>query len=61
LRVDGALVNDFSALNSLPPNRVLSVEVYPRAFDVPAEYQLGGVRYRCGLVAIWTKWAFRVP
>ena len=61
LRVDGAMVNDFSTLTSLPPNRVLSVEVYPRAFDVPAEYQRGGVRYQCGLVAVWTRWALRIP
>jgi hypothetical protein len=61
LRVDGAMVNDFATLNSLPPNRVLAVEVYPHAFNVPSEYQRGGVRYQCGLVAVWTKWAMRLP
>lgn len=61
LRVDGAMVNDFGFLTSLPPARVVSVEVYPHAFDIPAEYQRTGVRSPCGLVAVWTRWALHIP
>jgi len=61
LRVDGAPVNDFGHLALLPPERVVGIEVYAHAMDIPAEFMRGGVQYRCGLVAVWTKWAFRLP
>jgi hypothetical protein len=61
LRVDGVPVNEFSQLLSLSTNRVVSVEVYAHAFDVPSEYMRTGIQYPCGLVAVWTKWAFRLP
>lgn len=61
LRVDGVLINDFGQLLAIPPNRVVAVEVYPHASQVPPELQRGGVRYECGMVAVWTKWAFRIP
>lgn len=61
LRVDGTMVNDFSQLSSIPPNRVVGMEVYQHAMDIPPEFMRGGVMYRCGLVAVWTKWAFRLP
>lgn len=61
LRVDGVLINDFGQLLAIPPNRVVGVEVYPHASQVPPELQRGGIRYECGMVAVWTKWAFRIP
>jgi hypothetical protein len=61
LRVDGVMINDFGQLLTIPPNRVVGIEVYPFAAQVPAELQRGGIRYQCGLVAVWTKWAFRIP
>jgi hypothetical protein len=61
LRVDGVLINDFGQLLALPPSRVVAVEVYPFATQIPPELQRGGIRYQCGLVAVWTKWAFRIP
>ena len=61
LRVDGTMVNDFSQLASIPPTRVVGMEVYVHAMDIPPEFMRGGVRYPCGLVTVWTKWAFRLP
>lgn len=61
IRIDGVLANDVGQLNMVPPNRVVSLEIYPHAGDVPAEYQRGGVRRQCGLIAVWTKWALRLP
>jgi hypothetical protein len=61
LSVDGVMINDFDQLLTIPPNRVVGIEVYPFAAQVPAELQRGGIRYQCGLVAVWTKWAFRLP
>jgi hypothetical protein len=61
LRVDGVMVNDYGQLLTIPPNRVVGIEVYPFASQIPAELQRGGIRYQCGLVAVWTKWAFRIP
>jgi len=61
LRVDGVLINDFGQLNAVPPSRVVAVEVYPFSTSIPSEYARGGIRYECGLVSVWTKWAFRIP
>jgi hypothetical protein len=61
LRVDGVLINDYGQLLAIPPNRVVGIEVYPFATQVPPELQRGGVQYVCGLVAVWTKWGLRVP
>jgi hypothetical protein len=61
LYVDGVMINDFGQLLALPPSRVAGVEVYPFATQIPPELQRGGIRYQCGLVAVWTKWAFRIP
>jgi carboxypeptidase family protein len=61
LLVDGAPINDFGQLAAIPPSRVVDVEIYPSAMQIPSEFQRGGIRYRCGLVVVWTKWAFRIP
>lgn len=61
LRVDGVLINDFGQLNAVPPSRVVAVEVYPFSTSIPPEYERGGIREGCGLVSVWTKWAFRIP
>jgi len=61
LHVDGVLINEYAQLLAIPPNRVVGIEVYPFASQIPPELQRGGIRYQCGLVAVWTKWAFRIP
>jgi hypothetical protein len=61
LRVDGVAINDFGQLAAIAPSRVVAVEVYPYAMQIPAEFQRGGIRDECGLVVVWTKWAFRIP
>jgi hypothetical protein len=61
LRVDGVAVNDFGQLVAIAPSRIVAVEVYPYATQIPPEFQRGGIRYECGLVVVWTKWAFRIP
>jgi hypothetical protein len=61
LRVDGVVINDFGQLAAIPPSRVVAIEVYPFAGEVPAEFQRGGIHYACGLVVVWTRWAFRIP
>jgi hypothetical protein len=61
LRVDGVVINDFGQLAAIAPNRVVAVEVYPYATQIPTEFQRGGIRYECGMVVVWTKWAFRIP
>lgn len=61
LRVDGVLINDYGQLLAVPPNRVVGIEVYPFASQVPPELQRGGIQHTCGLVAVWTKWGFRIP
>jgi hypothetical protein len=62
MRIDGVLVNDFGQLNNIPPNRVISLEIYNHWQDLPPEYlRMGLARNTCGLIAIWTKWALRLP
>jgi hypothetical protein len=61
LRVDGVAINDFGQLAAIAPSRIVAVEIYPSATQIPAEFQRGGIRYECGLVVVWTKWAFRIP
>ncbi|HEY4304772.1 MAG TPA: carboxypeptidase-like regulatory domain-containing protein [Gemmatimonadaceae bacterium] len=61
LRVDGVLIDDFAQLATIPPSRVVGLEVYPFATQVPPELQRGGIRNECGMVAVWTRWAFRIP
>ena len=61
LRVDGVTINDFGQLAAIAPNRIVAVEVYPYATQIPTEFQRGGIRYECGMVVVWTKWEFRIP
>jgi hypothetical protein len=61
LRVDGVVINDFGQLAAIAPSRIVAVEVYPFATQIPSEFQRGGIRYECGMVVVWTKWAFRIP
>lgn len=45
---------DQELLLSVFPSDLAWTEVYPRWYDVPMEFQIGGT---CGVVAIFTKWA----
>jgi len=58
VRIDGAPAT-ITALTAIAPNRVAAMELYPRSEIVPLEFQSGGIRYRCGLLLVWTKWAFK--
>lgn len=61
LLVDGVAINDFGQLAAIAPSRVVAVEIYPSAMQIPPQFQRGGIRYECGMVVVWTKWAFRIP
>lgn len=58
VRIDGAPAT-ITALTAIAPNRVAAMELFPRSEIVPLEFQSGGIRYRCGLLLVWTKWAFK--
>jgi hypothetical protein len=55
--IDGIKQSDAEELGALNPDDLAAVEVYPRAFTVPARFvdTRGGL---CGAVIVWTKWAF---
>lgn len=58
VRIDAAPAT-ITALTTIAPNRVAAMELYPHPESVPLEFQNGGIRYRCGLLLVWTKWAFK--
>ena len=58
VRIDGAPAT-ITALTGIAPNRIAAMELFPRSEIVPLEFQSGGIRYRCGLLLVWTKWAFK--
>jgi hypothetical protein len=55
--IDGIKQFDTEELSNLNPDDLAAVEVYSRAFTVPARFvdTRGGL---CGAVIVWTKWAF---
>jgi hypothetical protein len=55
---DGAR-SDIRILTAVSPDEVAAIELYPHPESVPIDFQQGGMRYRCGALLVWTKWAFR--
>ena len=54
--IDGFLT-DYDQLTSLVPGEIAILEVYPNALAVPMRFT--SRNDQCGVVAVWTKWAFR--
>lgn len=57
LQVDGIQQIDHEILGLMHPDDIAAVEVYPQRTTIPSE--LMRTDARCGLVAVWTKRAFR--
>ncbi|MBL0169179.1 MAG: carboxypeptidase regulatory-like domain-containing protein [Gemmatimonadaceae bacterium] len=57
LLLDGAQQFDHEILGTLSPADIAAIEVYPQRLTVPVE--LMNKEIRCGVVAVWTKRAFR--
>lgn len=54
LYIDG-FEADWDQLQTFKPKDLVGVEMYPRATDVPLQYQQGANRL-CGVVLVWTKY-----
>ena len=57
LQLDGIQQIDHEILGLMHPDDIAAVEVYPQRLTIPTE--LMRTDARCGLVAVWTKRAFR--
>jgi hypothetical protein len=57
LIIDGIKQRDNLDLASMHTDELAAVEVFPHAYTVPAEFMSADAN--CGVVAVWTKWAFR--
>ena len=57
LFLDGVLQIDQEQLSTLFPDDIAAVEVYQQRFTVPTEFM--NKNPMCGVVAVWTKRAFR--
>ena len=57
LQVDGIQQFDHEILGTLQPTDIAAIEVYQQRLTVPTE--LMRTDQKCGLVAVWTKRAFR--
>jgi hypothetical protein len=55
--IDGAR-SGFEALNMIRPREVTAVELYPRAGTVPLKFRPVETKAGCGVVLVWTNWAF---
>jgi hypothetical protein len=55
--VDGARSAQY-VLSSLRMSQVVAVEMYPRAGDVPVQFQNSTPTHGCGVILLWTTWAF---
>ena len=55
--LDGARA-DYFALNMLRPREVTAVEMIPRPGDVPIKYRPPEIKAHCGVILVWTNWAF---
>ena len=50
--------SDYFALNMLRPREVTAVELISRAGDVPIKYRPPELKAWCGVILVWTNWAF---
>jgi hypothetical protein len=55
--IDGAR-SDFAAVNMLRPREVTAVELFTRAGAAPMKYRPVEVKSSCGVILVWTNWAF---
>lgn len=55
--LDGARA-DYFALNMLRPREVTAIELIARAGDVPIKYRPPELKAWCGVILVWTNWAF---
>jgi hypothetical protein len=55
--IDGGK-SDFAAVNMLRPREVTAVEVFTRAGAAPMRYRPVEVKSYCGVILVWTNWAF---
>jgi hypothetical protein len=53
--VDGYLREWGFAVNSIPPEQIHGIEIFPGPGTIPAEYASMSRDASCGLVAIWTR------
>ena len=53
--VDGQLKEWGFAVNSIPPNEIHGIEIYPGSATIPAEYASMRRDANCGLIMIWTR------
>jgi hypothetical protein len=53
--VDGQLKEWGYAVNSIPPEEIHGIEVYPGPASIPAEYASMRRDANCGLIMIWTR------
>jgi hypothetical protein len=49
---------DYFALNMLRPREVTAIELISRAGEVPIKYRPTEVKAHCGVILVWTNWAF---
>ena len=55
--IDGAR-SDYAALNMLRPREVTAVELLTRPGTVPMKYRPVEIKSGCGVILVWTNWAF---
>ena len=58
VRIDGAEAG-YGHLVDLFPDEVAALEVYPHVGTVPMQFVLPGKQSLCGIILVWTKYAFR--
>jgi hypothetical protein len=49
---------DYFALNMLRPREVTAIELISRAGEVPIKYRPTEIKAHCGVILVWTNWAF---
>lgn len=49
----------YGNLFDLQPNEVVGLEVYTRALTVPPQFMEKGGERKCGVILVWTRYAFR--
>ena len=59
LRIDDVPAN-YGALIDLAPEDVAAMEVYTHGFSIPMRFLPDATKPVCGLVLVWTKYAFRL-
>ena len=53
--VDGHRMDSQFALNSIPPDQIFGIEIYPGPSSIPVEFNQTVTDTFCGLIVIWTR------